>query len=118
MNSIQKLEKEQNSWNEHIGRFVDQWMIERCVWGSLAPAHRTGAADLHRDFLAWCHERSLPSLSIRAFGALLSQRGVRRLKDRNGRIQRWPIRFTTAGDRAVRAGPAAPSWADAGGLGG
>lgn len=97
-----KEPKGQNAWRSFWSKEVASWLGERCRWGDQAVGHKTNAARLHEDFVAWCAARALPSVSIRLFGDILRERGILYAgKDGNGRVQRWPIRFMEAGELAT-----------------
>lgn len=88
---------------------VARWLVDRV---EAAPAHRTPASDLYRDFLNWCDANGVNGApSQRSFGSALSDRGFRPAGlGRGGLVYRGGLRLKP-GPVAV---PSAPAVAEAG----
>lgn len=85
---------------------VARWLAERV---DAAPAHRTPASDLYRDFLNWCDANGVQNApSQKAFGAALSDRGYRPAGlGRGGLAYRGGLRLKPGPVAVAVAGPLA-----------
>lgn len=82
---------------DHVGRFI----ADRCLLGA---AHRATSRDLRAAYKAWCEEEDEDPLSAKAFGAKLTDRGIRAVRDAHGVTGRgWLGLSVASSDRRMVA---------------
>ena len=77
-----QAEPEQTMLKVVITNSIEEWINERCEWGSYV---RSCPADLYRDYCHWCTEHQRPPDSQKALGGYLSDRGAIPKKNAGGR---------------------------------
>jgi putative DNA primase/helicase len=76
---VQRATADYKEDQDDIGR----WIGDRCI---IAPHAKTPAADLYRDYVNWCESDGNPTMSQRALGNRLHERGLATDRDRNKRF--------------------------------